>query len=58
MAGDRPLRIGIARLVDPILDPFRRFIKPINGVDYTPVVAILVVNLIEWLLTRFLVRFV
>jgi YggT family protein len=57
MRADKPLRIGIARLVDPILYPFRRLIKPFNGIDYTPVVAILVVNLIEWLLTNFLARY-
>ena len=54
MPGDRPIQIGIARIVDPILTPLRRFIKPINGIDFTPVVAILVVNLIEWLLIRLL----
>ena len=54
MPGDRPIRIGIARIVDLILTPLRRFIKPINGIDFTPVVAILVVNLIEWLLIRLL----
>ncbi|HZK17179.1 MAG: YggT family protein [Anaerolineaceae bacterium] len=58
MSPDKPLRIGIARIADPILNPFRRFIKPLNGIDFTPVVAILAVNLIEWLLIRLLIRFV
>ncbi|MCK9247097.1 MAG: YggT family protein [Anaerolineaceae bacterium] len=55
---NKPLRIGIARLANPILDPFRRFIKPLNGIDFTPVVAILAINLIEWLLIRLLIQFV
>lgn len=58
MSPDKPIRIGIARIVEPILAPFRRFVKPFNGVDFSPVVAILAVNLVEWLLTRFLIRFV
>lgn len=58
MPADKPLRIGIARIVDPILTPIRRFIKPFNGIDFSPVVAILVVNLIETLLTRILARIV
>ncbi|MDY3205729.1 MAG: YggT family protein [Arcobacter sp.] len=58
MPADKPLRIGVARLVDPILYPIKRFIKPMNGIDFSPVVAILVVNLIEWLLIRLLSRLV
>lgn len=56
MSADKPLRIGIARLVDPILSPIRRFVKPFNGIDFSPVIAILVVNLIESILTRLLAR--
>lgn len=58
MSADKPLRIGIARIVDPILTPIRRFIKPFNGIDFSPVVAILAVNLIETLLIRILARIV
>ncbi len=58
MSGDKPLRIGVARIVEPLLNPLRRFIKPFNGIDFTPVVAILAVNLIEWILVSFLARFV
>ena len=54
MSADKPLRIGIARIVDPILTPIRRFVKPFNGIDFSPVVAILVVNLLEWILIRLL----
>ncbi len=58
MSADKPLRIGIARIVDPILTPIRRFIKPFNGIDFSPVVAILAVNLIESILTRLLARLI
>ncbi|MDD3948910.1 MAG: YggT family protein [Anaerolineaceae bacterium] len=55
MPADRSLRIGIARIVDPILAPFRRFIKPINGIDFSPVVAIVAINLLEWLVSRLVI---
>lgn len=55
MPADRPLRIGIARIVDPILAPFRRFIKPLNGIDFSPVVAIVAINLLEWLVSRLVI---
>jgi YggT family protein len=57
MSAEKPLRIGIARMVDPILNPIRRFIKPFNGIDFSPVAAILAVNLIESILTRILAGF-
>jgi YggT family protein len=57
MSAEKPLRIGIARIVDPILNPIRRFIKPFNGIDFSPVAAILAVNLIESILTRILAGF-
>lgn len=54
MAPDKPLRIGIARIAEPILEPFRRYIKPINGIDFSPVVAMIAINLVEYLLNLIL----
>jgi YggT family protein len=51
LPGDHPVRIRIARIVEVILRPFRKILKPINGIDFSPILAMLVVNLIEWLLT-------
>jgi len=53
---DRPLRIGLERIVTPILTPFRKILKPINGIDFSPALAILVINLVEGLLSRLIVR--
>ena len=44
------LRAAIATLVEPFIGPFRRFIPPVMGVDFSPVVAILALSLIERLL--------
>lgn len=51
LPGDHTVRIGIARIVEPILQPVRRILKPVNGIDFSPVLAMLVIYLIEWLLT-------
>ena len=44
------LRAAIATLVEPFIGLFRRFIPPVMGVDFSPVVAILALSLIERLL--------
>ena len=41
-------------VVGPYLNLFRRFIPPMMGVDWSPVVAILVLNLLENLILRVL----
>lgn len=41
------LKAAIGMLVEPYLSLFRRFIPPFGGVDWSPVVAILVLNVIE-----------
>lgn len=44
------LRGALGMLVEPYLNLFRRFIPPLAGVDWSPVVAVLVLSLIERLL--------
>ena len=39
-----------SRIIDPYLNLFRRFIPPVMGVDWSPVVAILVLSIIERLI--------
>ena len=35
---------GLDRATDPLLRPLRRFIPPLGGMDFTPVIFILVVS--------------
>ena len=42
------------RIVGPYLNFFRRFIPPMGGIDFSPVIAIIALNLIENLLFRVL----
>ena len=41
------LRGALGMLVEPYLNLFRRFIPPLGGVDFSPIVAILVLTAIE-----------
>lgn len=41
------LRDGIDRITEPILRPFRKFIKPVGGFDLSPLVLLLLMYLIE-----------
>ena len=48
----------IARFVEPYLGLFRRLMPPMGGIDFSPVIAIIALNIIEQLLVRLLVRLV
>ena len=54
LPADNMLRNGIARIVDPVLRPFRKVIKPVAGFDFTPVVVYLLLMGVESLIRRFL----
>ncbi len=49
-----PIRVAIDRLVLPLLNPIRRVIPPIGMIDISPIILIILVQLIAWLLTLFL----
>lgn len=44
------LRGALGMLVEPYLNLFRRIIGPIGGIDFSPIVAILVLTVIERLI--------
>jgi uncharacterized protein YggT (Ycf19 family) len=54
LPADNMLKIGILRIIDPLLRPFRKVIKPISGFDFTPLVLYLLLRVIESLVRRFL----
>ena len=47
---------AIDRLVRPYVDLFRRFIPPFGGLDFSPIVAIVVLGVIERVILSILVR--
>ncbi len=48
------IRDVLAMLCEPYLGLFRRFIPPIAMIDFSPIVAILALQVVEWLLWRIL----
>ena len=50
-----PLVGLLSQITDPILNPLRRAIPPIGGtLDISPVVAILILEILRWILTTVL----
>ncbi len=49
-----PLIRMIMRVTDPILEPVRRLMPPVGGVDLSPIVAILLLQLVGQLIVRLL----
>lgn len=37
---------GLGKIVEPYLSVFRRVIPPISGIDFSPIVALFVLNLV------------
>jgi len=49
-----PVRSFLDRLVQPLLNPFRRIIPPIGGLDLSPIALLLLIQLVETLVLRLL----
>ena len=50
-----PVRSTVNRLVNPILDPIRRLLPQTGMMDFSPIVAIILVQVLEYILTRLLI---
>ncbi len=51
-----PLRQRIDKLVDPMLKPIRKYLPPLGMMDFSPVVLILVIQVIKSLLINILIN--
>lgn len=49
-----PLRQGVDNLVRPLLDPIRRIVPPVGMLDFSPLVLIILIQVVSNLLVRFL----
>jgi YggT family protein len=50
-----PLREALGRFYEPLLAPIRRFLPTLGGLDFSPLVLLILVNFIERVLIGFLV---
>jgi YggT family protein len=55
MSPFHPVRLFIDRLVNPLLAPIRRIMPKTGAIDFSPLILILLLQLIEYVLTRLLV---
>jgi len=50
-----PIRSAIDRFVDPFLAPIRRYLPPLGGFDFSPLVLIILLQLLGDILYRLLI---
>ena len=48
------IRYALGSVVEPYLSLFRRYIPPFNGIDFSPIVAIIVLRLVQRLILTIL----
>ena len=46
---------AMKEITDPILEPFRRIIPPISGIDFSPIIAFLALAILREVVIRLLV---
>jgi YggT family protein len=47
MAPYHPIRSFLDRIVDPLLNPIRKFVPAIAGMDFSPLVLIILLQILE-----------
>ncbi len=57
MSPFHPVRETLSRIVDPLLDPIRRVMPPMAGLDFSPLILWLLVRLVDGLLVQLISRF-
>lgn len=50
-----PVRATVNRIVDPLLNPIRRILPRTGMIDFSPLVAIIIVQVLEFILTRLII---
>lgn len=54
MSPFHPIRQWVDRLVSPLLAPIRRVVPPVGMVDFSPVVLIILIQIIDFFVVRLL----
>ena len=55
MSPFHPIRQAIDRIVEPMLAPIRRFVPPIGMIDLSPLILIILLEILGSLITRLLI---
>lgn len=54
LAPDHPVREALGRILNPLYAPLRRILPPVGGLDFSPLVLLVILQLLEQLLIGFL----
>lgn len=52
-----PLRSNLDRIVEPLLNPIRRVVPPLGMIDFSPLILIILIQVVETLLISLLASF-
>ncbi len=50
------IRVFLDRIVNPLMIPIRRVVPPLGMIDFSPVVLIILIQVVEWILISILSR--
>ncbi len=50
------VRVFLDRIVNPLLIPIRRVVPPLGMIDFSPIVLIILIQVVEWVLISVLSR--
>jgi YggT family protein len=54
MSPFNPVRLTIGRIVGPMLAPIRRIVPPLQMIDFSPIILIILINVINSILVSLL----
>lgn len=49
-----PFKRALDNVVEPLLSPIRRVVPPLGMIDFSPVVLIIAIQIVEWILVSVL----
>lgn len=52
MSPYHPIRSAVKSIADPILNPIRRVLPQTGMLDFSPIVALIIIQILEYLLTN------
>ena len=47
-----PVKASLDRIVEPFLGPIRRMIPPVNMIDFSPLVLIILIQVVDFILVQ------
>jgi YggT family protein len=54
MSPYQPIRMALDRIVQPVLSPIRRVVPPLGMIDFSPIVLLILLQVVEGLLVSIL----